>query len=101
MLPASGFAVWIHPRFESGGTSSTITANAFYVSHFDVFGLVGIDPIEKLPIGAAQPVIAHEFGHHLFHQGFTASDGDCDPDDTSPNAPGRFGSDIAASAFND
>lgn len=101
VLPASGFAVWVYPRIEEGAVSSTMTANAFYASGYDVFGLVGIDPIERLPVGAAQPVLAHEFGHHLFHRSFAVADGECDPENTDPEAPGRFTAEAAISGFNE
>jgi hypothetical protein len=101
IVPQRGFEVWVQPRLELGPVSLEMTANAFYASPLDAFGLVGIDPIEKLPVGAVPPVLAHEFGHHLFYRSFGHADGACDRDDTDPRAPGRFSHEAAIAGFNE
>jgi hypothetical protein len=101
ILPDRGFEVWVHPKLDDGNVSQEMTANAFYISPFDVFGLVAIDPIEKLPVGAAQPVLAHEFGHHLFYRSFGLADGDCDPANHDEHAPGRLSVEPAIQGMNE
>lgn len=101
IIPEAGFQVWVRPHLAAAEGSLELTANAFYISPLDAFGLVGIDPVEKLPVGALQPVLSHEFGHHLFERSFQAADGVCQPGVLEPNAPGIFGALPAIRGFNE
>jgi hypothetical protein len=66
LTPARGFPVMVHPVLQSGIVSTRLSANAFYVDEGAFFGIPDSDAIEQIPVTSSLPVLAHEFGHHLF-----------------------------------
>ncbi len=70
LTPDQGFPVLFHVSIENNAVTNRLSANAFYAWPGSFFGIVDIDGVENIPVSSALPVLAHEFGHHLFLKGF-------------------------------
>lgn len=103
LIPDGGFQILVEPKFSSELGSQELGTNAAYIPGGQAFLLVQMSSLEKIPLGMNPSVLAHEFGHHLFHITYSVADGLCDPDDNPPGPvpPGRFSSATAISGFNE
>jgi len=103
LIPDGGFQILVEPKFSSELGSQELGTNAAYISGGQAFLLVQMSSLERIPLGMNPSVLAHEFGHHVFHITYEAADGLCDPDDNAPGPtpPGRFSSADAIRGFNE
>lgn len=103
LIPDGGFQILVEPKFSSDLGSQELGTNAAYIPGGQAFLLVQMSSLERIPLGMNPSVLAHEFGHHVFHVTYSTADGVCRPDDNAPGPvpPGRFSSAHAISGFNE
>lgn len=103
LIPDGGFQILVEPKFSSELGSQELGTNAAYIAGGQAFLLVQMSSLESIPLGMNPSVLAHEFGHHVFHITYSVADGVCDPDANAsgPVPPGRFSSAFAISGFNE
>lgn len=103
LIPDGGFQILVEPKFSSELGSSELGTNAAYISGGQAFLLVQMSSLERIPLGMNPSVLAHEFGHHVFHITYSKADGECHPGDNAagPTPPGRFSSAEAIAGFNE
>ena len=105
LVPEGGIHVVVNPVLHTGIVTSEPFSNAFYLgSGARTFGLVRSNEyLEGVPIAATLPVIAHEFGHHVFYSTFGIADGLCDPNAANDgyDFPGRLGLRGDVAGFNE
>lgn len=78
-----------------------LRSNAFYEPHIHGFGIVASAETEVIPVGTSRPVLAHEFGHHLFQISFGDADGICRNDQRGKLAPGRLDEELVIRGINE
>lgn len=105
LVPDGGIHVLVNPVLQSGIVTSEPFSNAFYLgAGARTFGLVRSNEyLEGVPIPATLPVIAHEFGHHVFYSTFGMADGLCDPHapNNEEDFAGRLGIRLDIAGFNE
>jgi hypothetical protein len=103
LIPDGGFQILVEPKFSTEIGSQELGTNAAYISGGQAFLLVQMSSLERIPLGMNPSVLAHEFGHHVFHITYEKADGTCRVGDNAsgPVPPGRFSAADAIRGFNE
>lgn len=103
LIPDGGFQILVEPKFTTEFASQELGTNAAYISGGQAFVLVQMSSLELIPLGMNPSVLAHEFGHHVFHIAFNVGDGACmaRSPQSGPTPPGRFSGTATVRGFNE